>query len=69
MQTININELQAQISAVIKKVTKGEQVRVMRYSKPVAVILSAQDFEMLRGNCANCIADIRKAVKLVKKSK
>jgi len=38
MKTININQLQAQISRVMKDVEKGEEYQVMRYSRPVAII-------------------------------
>ncbi len=69
MQTININQLQAKISAVIKEVEKGQQVQVMRYSKPVAVIVSYADFQYMQGNCARCIKQIREAIELIKSQK
>jgi len=38
MKTININQLQAQISRVMKDVERGEEYQVLRYSRPVAII-------------------------------
>jgi antitoxin (DNA-binding transcriptional repressor) of toxin-antitoxin stability system len=38
MKTININQLQAQISRVMKDVEGGEVYEVMRYSRPIAIV-------------------------------
>jgi len=62
-KTINVNELQAQISSVIKDVQDGEVYEVMRYSEPVAVVLSYEKYLSLRGECKRCVEDLRKLVK------
>ena len=51
MKTININELQAQISRVIRNVEKGDSYEVMRYSKPVAVIVPKKEHKDEKTNC------------------
>lgn len=63
IQTINVNELQAKISKVLKEVERGEVYEVMRYSHPVAMVLSCQEYRHLRGECKKCIEDLRKLVK------
>jgi len=67
MKTININELQSKISQVIKSVEKGEDHEVVRYSKPVAVVLSSEKYEKLleelvelKGSCRHCVEEFRK---------
>ena len=59
-KTINVNELQSKISGILKDVQKGEIYEVMRYSEPIAVVLSYEDFRKLRGECKRCIEDLRK---------
>lgn len=43
MRTININQLQAQISRIMKNVEEGESYEVMRYSRPIAIITPKKD--------------------------
>ena len=62
-KNINVNELQAQISSVLKDVQDGTIYEVMRYSEPIAVVLSYDEFLKLRGECKKCIQDIRKVMK------
>lgn len=59
-KTINVNELQSQISQVLKEVQKGNTYEVMRYSEPVAVVLGYEDYLKLKGECHRCITDLRK---------
>lgn len=59
-KTINVNELQAKISLVLKDVQKGHAYEVMRYSEPVAVVLAYDDYLKLRGECRRCMVDLRK---------
>jgi len=59
-KTINVNELQSNISSIIRRAEEGEIFEVMRYSKPVAVVLSYEQFLSLRGECRKCIGDLRK---------
>lgn len=67
-KTINVNELQSKISKVLQDVQDGDTYQVMRYSDPIAVVLSYGDYLKLRGECKRCIEDLRKiAVKVEKK--
>lgn len=66
-KTINVNELQSKISEVLGEVKKGEIYQVMRYSEPVAVVLSYNDFLKLRGECKRCVEDLRKIARKAKK--
>lgn len=70
MKSININELQSQISKVIKAVEKGEEFEVIRYSKPVALVLSSKKYEKilkelvdLKCSCRNCVDEFKKLKK------
>ncbi len=54
MKIININELQAQISRVIRNVEAGESYEVMRYSRPVAVIVPKQEHMGGKSDCELC---------------
>ncbi|MFA6493107.1 MAG: type II toxin-antitoxin system prevent-host-death family antitoxin [Patescibacteria group bacterium] len=65
-KTINVNELQANISEVLQKTQDGEIFEVMRYSKPIAVVLSYEDYLKLRGECKRCVEDLRKIFKKAK---
>lgn len=67
MKTININELQSNISQVIKAVEKGEDFEIIRYSKPVAVVTSSEKYEAiqnelneLKGSCRKCVDEFKK---------
>lgn len=67
MKSININELQSKISQVIKSVEKGDDYEVIRYSKPVAVVLSSKKYEKmlqeileLRGSCRQCVDEFKR---------
>lgn len=62
-KNINVNELQAKISEVLKDVQKGHAYEVMRYSEPVAVVLAYDDYLKLRGECRRCVQDLRKIAK------
>lgn len=64
---ININELQAHISRIIKETRSGFIYKVMRYSEPVAVILSNKDYEKLLSSlielgsaCRKCVLHLKK---------
>jgi prevent-host-death family protein len=59
-KNINVNELQAKISHILKETQKGVIFEVMRYSDPIAVVLSYEDFRKLRGECKRCVEDLRK---------
>lgn len=67
MKNVNVNELQANISEILREVEKGEIYEVMRYSEPTAVVLSYEDFLKLRGECKRCVEDLRKIAKKAEK--
>ena len=77
MKSININELQSQISSVIKSVEKGEDFEVIRYSKPVAVVLSSKKYDKmlqelidLKVSCRGCVEEfVKTKLKLNKRKK
>ena len=59
MKTININQLQSQISRVMKDVEGGQAYEVMRYSRPIAVIRPKKPIEEpAKVRCDECIAKI-----------
>lgn len=60
IKNINTNELQSDVSKILKDVQSGHIYEVMRYSEPVAVVLSYDDYLKLRGECKRCVADLRK---------
>lgn len=63
---ITTNELQATISNVLRDVQKGNCYEVMRYSEPVAVVLSYKEYLSLKGECKRCIEDLRSIAGKVK---
>jgi prevent-host-death family protein len=62
MKQITTNDLQSQLSKVIRDVEAGEVYQVNRYSKSVAYLISKEDFEKLVGgsDCKKCVQDLRK---------
>jgi len=70
MKSININEFQSSISKIVKLVEKGEEFEIIRYSKPVAVVLSGKKYEKLlfelvelKGSCRKCVDEFKKLKK------
>jgi len=65
MKNITTNKLQSDLSKVIKEVEDGEVYEVSRYSKPVAYLISKDEFEnMVEGKgCKKCMEDLRKIAK------
>ncbi len=61
-KTINVNELQANISKILREVSRGGTFEVMRYSETIAVVLSYEDYLKLKGECKRCIQDLRRLV-------
>lgn len=68
-KNINVNELQAQISQVLKDVQDGDVYEVMKYSEPFAVVLSYEHYLQLKGECHQCIQELKKVAEFVKKGK
>jgi len=60
---INVYNLQANISKVLEEAEKGEVYEIMRYSKLVAVLISHKNYFKLKGECKDCIQDLRKLLK------
>ena len=57
VRTININQLQAQISRIMKNVEEGESYEVMRYSRPIAIITPKKE-QIAAPGCEECIRKI-----------
>jgi len=62
MKQITTNELQTNLSKVIKEVESGEVYEINRYSKSVAFLVSRDEFEKLisGSECKACMKDLRK---------
>jgi len=62
MKNINVNELQNQISKIMREVEAGEVYQVSRYSKPVAYLLPKEEFKsaVSGSGCKKCVEDLRK---------
>jgi len=66
MKSININQLQAQISRVMKDIEGGESYEVMRYSRPIAIIRPKRAGEDTGKNrCDECLAKIDEVLKKI----
>lgn len=65
MKEITTNELQDQLSKIIREVETGEIYQVNRYSKSVAYLVSKKDFEKLvsGSECKECMKDLREIAK------
>ena len=68
MKSINVNELQNQISKIMREVEGGEIFEVSRYSKPVAYLMPRDKFEeVVSGSqCRKCMQDLRKIARKIK---
>lgn len=66
-QSVNVNELQSQISSILHRVQNGQIYEVMRYSELIAVVLPYQDYLKMRGECKRCVEDLRKIASKAKK--
>ncbi len=62
-KTINVNQLQAKASQVVKDVENGKTYTIMRYSQPVAVLLSQEQYECLTGECRGCVQELVEKLK------
>ncbi len=71
MRSININQLQDQVSKIIRQIEKSEVIEVVRYSKPVAYLISREDYLRLveQTQCKSCITDLRKIANKIQNSK
>jgi len=53
--SISVHELQAEASQVVKRAERGEVFEVMRYSKPVAVLVSIDQYRKIDQSCRSCV--------------
>jgi len=62
MKEISTNNLQNDLSKVIREVEGGEVYQIHRYSKSVAYLVSKEEFENLisGSECKACMKDLRK---------
>lgn len=69
MKNINVNELQNQISKIMREVETGEVYQVSRYSKPVAYLVPQGEYESAVSGqgCKACMTDLRKIAKKIEK--
>lgn len=67
----NQNELKTQTKRVIADVEAGERYVVLRYSKPVAVLLGMEDYcKLAHGDpekCKKCQAEIKETLTKINK--
>jgi len=61
--------LQSNISKVLKDDQDGDIYEVMRYSDPLAVVLSYDKYLILKGECHKCIQELKHIAAVVKKDK
>jgi prevent-host-death family protein len=63
----NQQELQIKTKSLISDVQKGNKYIIMRYSKPVGVLLSIEEYEsILNGNCNKCNGNLKKVLEKIK---
>ncbi len=67
-KTINVNELQSQVSSILKEVQSDTVFEVMRYSEPVAVVLSYEKYLSLKGECRKCVQKLTNIADSLKKN-
>lgn len=63
VQTINVNQLQARASQVVKEASEGTVFEIVRYSEPQAVIIPYDEYEKLKGSCHKCVEEIKEIVR------
>lgn len=70
MKEITTNELQSQLSKIIREVLDGEVYQINRYSKSVAYLVSKEEFEKLvtGSECKRCVEDLRKLSRKISNS-
>lgn len=59
----NQQELQVKTKSLISDVQKGDRYIIMRYSKPVGVLLSIKEYEnLLKQNCTKCKGNFKEMI-------
>jgi len=65
MTTVSIAEAKNHLTRIVQQAETGESVHITRHGKPVAVLVSAAEYERLRtgqpGSLWNTVLDWRKA--------
>lgn len=63
----NQQELQIKTKSLISDVQKGNKYIIMRYSKPVGVLLSIEEYEsLLKQNCNTCKGNLKEVIESYK---
>ena len=64
----NQHELQSKTKAIVDSVQNGNKYIILRYSKPVGVLISMDEYEKLLNekNCPECIAKMKQAIENTK---
>lgn len=64
---ITTNELANDASKILRNLKKGEGTVILRYSEPVGVLISYEDYKKIENlesefvtTCKKCIVDVRK---------
>jgi len=62
IKNVNVFELQAKISKILKEIQKDTDYIILRYSRPIAVLISVKEYkklieeiEDLKKECRECI--------------
>ncbi len=64
----NQQELQVKTKSLISDIQKGDRYIIMRYSKPVGVLLSIEEYEsLLKQNCTKCQGNLKEVLEKFKK--
>jgi len=59
----NQQELQIKTKSLISDIQKGNKYIIMRYSKPVGVLLSIDEYEsLLNQNCNKCKGNLKEVI-------
>ena len=63
----NQQELQVKTKSLISDLQKGDRYIIMRYSKPVGVLLSIKEYEnLLQQNCTKCQGNLKEILEEIK---
>lgn len=66
---INVNELQNETSKVLKGLEEGKKYVLMRYSKPVAVLVGYEDYQEIKNLESNFVKECKACLVEAKKEK
>lgn len=66
---ITTNELANDASKILKNLKKGQGVVILRYSKPVGVLISWDDYKKIENMESDFVAECKSCLKEVKSKK